>query len=96
MAPWSLGDRVRVREGEHAGRTGTVNMLPSSPYAPYVKIGDHQVQVALDGEPGGTGIGPSARAAGGRGGGPIVISIDDLEPYNGPPGVAVGRKGEQR
>jgi len=90
--PWNLGDRVRVRRGTHEGRTGTVSMLPSSPYAPYVQLAVGNVQVALDGEPGGVAAGPGARAAGGRGGVPIVIDNDDLETYEGLAGVAVGRR----
>jgi hypothetical protein len=93
-AAWNLGDRVRVLRGEHEGRTGTVSMLPSSPYAPYVQIGADQVQVALDGEPGGVVAGPGARAVGGRGGIPIVIDNDALETYEGPAGIAVGRDKE--
>ena len=91
---WNLGDRVRVLQGEHEGRTGTVSMLPSSPYATYMKISDGYVQVALDGEPGGIATGSGARAAGGRGGMPIVIGVDDLEPYAGPAGI-VRSKGAQ-
>jgi len=88
---WSLGDRVRVLRGKHEGRTGTVSLLPSSPYAPYVPVGDGQVQVALDGEPGAVVVGTRARAKGGRGGVPIVIDNTDLETHEGPGGVAVGR-----
>lgn len=92
---WNRGDRVRVRRGEHEGRTGTVSLLPFSSYAPYVTIGEHQVQVALDGEPGDTAVGPGARAAGGRGGISIVIDNNALEPYEGPPGRALGRQGDR-
>jgi hypothetical protein len=88
---WRLGDRIRVLRGEHEGRTGTVNMLPSSPYAQCVKLGVDQFQIALDGEPGGVSVGPNARAAGGRGGRPIVIASNDIEPYDGPAGVALGK-----
>lgn len=95
-AAWDRGVHVRVRvlRGEHEGRTGTISMLPTSSLARYLTIGENQVQVALDGEPGQAASGPGGRAAGGRGGIAIVIDKDDLAPYEGPPGIATGRKGD--
>jgi hypothetical protein len=81
------GDRVRVLRGDHEGRTGTVGMLPTSPHAKYLKISPGHAQVALDGEPG-------RGAVGGRGGFSIVISIEDLEPYDGPAGRALSKDKE--
>lgn len=75
------GDRVRVLRGDHEGRTGTVSMLPTSPYAKYVKIDPGHAQVALDGE-------PAQGPVGGSGGVSIVVPIEDLEPHDGPPGRA--------
>jgi hypothetical protein len=80
-----LGDRVRVLRGDHEGRTGTVNVVSTSLYAKYLKIEPGHVQVALDGEPG-------HGAIGGRGGFPIVVPIEDLEPYDGPAGRALSKE----
>lgn len=88
---WRPGNRVRVLRGMHEGRTGAVVMPPSSPGAKHIGIGSYQVQVALDGEPGGVAIGPGARAQGGRGGISVVLDAHDLEPYDGPAGRAVGK-----
>lgn len=74
-------ERVRVLRGDHEGRTGTVSVLPTHPYATYLKIGPGSVLIALDGE-------PARGAEGGRGGSSIVVPIEDLEPYDGPAGHA--------
>lgn len=76
------GVRVRVRRGEHEGRTGTIGIVGSMPLARYLAIGPGSVQVRLDGE-------PARGAVGGRGGFAIVLPIEDLEPYAGPPGRAL-------
>lgn len=82
------GDRVRVLRGDHEGRTGTVSMLPTSPYAKYVKIDPGHAQVALDGE-------PAQGRVGGRGGVSTVVPIEDLEPYEGPAGAALSKDRER-
>ena len=75
---WNLHDRVKILHGEHAGRVGTVTMLPSDQYASWVGLKEGHVRVSLDGEPGQTVSGPRAVARGGRGGVPIVIAVDNL------------------
>ena len=86
---WHRGDRVRVLQGEHEGRTGTVSMLPSDPLARLINLKIPYVKVALDGEPGQISTDPGERARGGRGGEPIVIDSDHLAAYDGPSGRAV-------
>jgi hypothetical protein len=83
-ASWNSGDRVRVLRGAHAGRTGTISMLPSDPLASYMEIADGQVLVALDGEPGGL--------TGGRGGSPVIVADDDIERYDEAPGREIGHR----
>lgn len=90
---WHRGDRVIVLRGEHEGRTGTVSMLPSDPFARYTSLEIPNVMVSLDGEPGQVASGPGAVARGGRGGISIKIPCGDLASYDGPPGQAVGRHG---
>lgn len=90
---WNRGDRVRVLRGEHAGRTGTVSVLPSDPVARYLSLEIPNVQVALDGEPGQVAAGPGVRARGGRGGVAIVIHCDDLVADESPPGRAARADG---
>jgi hypothetical protein len=89
---WKDKDRVRVLRGEHEGRTGTVmnDGYVTAMATSFFKIGEGQVLVALDGEPGEVSA-PGRVAHGGRGGMPIVIANDDLEPYDGPPGRSVGK-----
>lgn len=78
MTTWNIGARVQVARGEHAGRVGTVTMLPSDQYASLVGLADGNVRVSLDGEPGQVATGPGAIARGGRGGVAIVIANGDL------------------
>lgn len=75
---WNIGKRVQVTRGEHAGRVGTVTMLPSDEYASLVGLTDGHVRVSLDGEAGQVAAGPGSVARGGRGGVAIVIADSDL------------------
>jgi hypothetical protein len=71
-ARWRKGDRVVVKIGEHAGRHGTINMLPTDDLAVYYNLHTPNVRVALDGEAG-------QGSRGGRGGVPIDINPADLD-----------------
>lgn len=90
---WRCGDRVRVLRGEHEGRTGTVNMLPTEEGSRYFGLEAGHVRVALDGEPGQAASGPGAIARGGRGGLPVNIATTDLAHDGGQPGRAIGQGG---
>lgn len=57
MSAFKVGDRVRISEGAHAGRTGTVIMNPWG-----------AVALRVDAEAGQTRPGPDGVARGGRGG----------------------------
>lgn len=89
---WKDRDRVCVLRGDHEGRTGTVikHSYTVAMATSFFAIGEGQVLVALDGEPGEVSS-PGRVARGGRGGISIVIANDDLEPYDGPPGRAVSK-----
>lgn len=78
---WSINQRVKVLHGEHAGRIGTITMLPADQYASWVSLPDGHVRVSLDGEPGQVATDSGAVARGGRGGVAIVVANEDIESY---------------